>query len=374
MISSWRHPGAAFSSCQAGRARRRSGLHRRSREARSSCSRGALHVGRPGLQPEGRRERAQRRSSSTPPFRSIGDEVVITPDSHELSAFPFLFMTGHKLVRFSKAERERNLTRYVERGGLLFSDDCNHDVDGLYAKSFEHEMRPCSRRGDADREDPEHPPALPRLLQVPGGPPQTSHERERLGRRHGARLPEGRHRSTSGMGVLYSNKDYGCEWDYDWRNKRRFQRDDNTRFAHQPRRPTRWGPRDERKTRNSRRSKSQIPKQRAQARRSGVGGARELRVARSNRRFLIRSVGAPCDGWLICTGCPLASPVVPYICHDSLPDDRVEVVPEVRGDGVVGDVAHHPRLLAVLDLPERIAAELAVVALLVDRVAAARRR
>ena len=32
------------------------------------------------------------------------------------------------------------------------------------------------------------------------------------------------------VGVLYSNKDYGCEWDYDWRNKR-FQREDNTRFA-----------------------------------------------------------------------------------------------------------------------------------------------
>jgi hypothetical protein len=32
------------------------------------------------------------------------------------------------------------------------------------------------------------------------------------------------------IGVLYSNKDYGCEWDYDWRNKR-FQREDNTKFA-----------------------------------------------------------------------------------------------------------------------------------------------
>ena len=21
------------------------------------------------------------------------------------------------------------------------------------------------------------------------------------------------------IGVLYSNKDYGCEWDYDWKNK-----------------------------------------------------------------------------------------------------------------------------------------------------------
>ncbi len=47
---------------------------------------------------------------------------------------------GHKLVRFSGAERDR-WRRFVERGGLLFSDDCNHDVAGLYATSFEQEMR-----------------------------------------------------------------------------------------------------------------------------------------------------------------------------------------------------------------------------------------
>lgn len=32
------------------------------------------------------------------------------------------------------------------------------------------------------------------------------------------------------IGVLYSNKDYGCEWDYDFRNKR-FYRIDNTKFS-----------------------------------------------------------------------------------------------------------------------------------------------
>src|SRR5687767_11845111 len=65
-------------------------------------------------------------------------EVVITADSSELSSFPFLFMTGHKLVRFSAKERS-GIVKYVENGGLLFSDDCNHDVNGLYAKSFEAE-------------------------------------------------------------------------------------------------------------------------------------------------------------------------------------------------------------------------------------------
>jgi hypothetical protein len=32
------------------------------------------------------------------------------------------------------------------------------------------------------------------------------------------------------IGVLYSNKDYGCEWDYDYRNKR-FLAEDNTKFG-----------------------------------------------------------------------------------------------------------------------------------------------
>ena len=36
------------------------------------------------------------------------------------------------------------------------------------------------------------------------------------------------------LGVLYSNKDYGCEWDYDWRNKR-FLAEDNTTIRGQHR-------------------------------------------------------------------------------------------------------------------------------------------
>ena len=50
--------------------------------------------------------------------------------------------------------------------------------------------------------------------------------------------------------------------------------------------------------------------------------------------------------------------------------DGIEVCPEVGRDRVVGEVGHHPRLLAVLDFPERVAAELTVVTLLVDAEAA----
>ncbi len=67
------------------------------------------------------------------------------------------------------------------------------------------------------------------FFRFPEGPPQTAHELNGWGDDvvHDylrAVEHEGR------IGVLYSNKDYGCEWDFDWRNKR-FQRDDNTRFA-----------------------------------------------------------------------------------------------------------------------------------------------
>src|SRR5579872_2339127 len=101
------------------------------------------------------------------------DEVVISAGSDELLSFPFVFMTGHKLVRFSAAERE-NLRRFADNGGLLFSDDCNHDVNGLYAKSFEQEARAIF---------PDTPLApLPdthliyRSFFRFNGPPQTSHE------------------------------------------------------------------------------------------------------------------------------------------------------------------------------------------------------
>lgn len=159
-------------------------------------------------------------------------EVVITADSDELSAFPFLFMTGHTLVRFSAAER-KGLRRYIDGGGFLFSDDCNHDIEGLYAVSFEEEIArifpPTEAGGDPLPKIASSHPLYTAFFDFSAGPPQTSHELNGWGDNmvhdylraveHGGRI-----------GVLYSNKDYGCEWDYDWRNKR-FRTDDNTRFA-----------------------------------------------------------------------------------------------------------------------------------------------
>ena len=61
------------------------------------------------------------------------------------------------------------------------------------------------------------------------GPPTTSHELNGWGDEIVHDYLRGIEHARR-LGVLYSNKDYGCEWDYDWRNKR-FQRDDNTKFS-----------------------------------------------------------------------------------------------------------------------------------------------
>jgi hypothetical protein len=156
------------------------------------------------------------------------EEVVITADSAELPAFPFLFMTGHTLVRFSTRERD-GLRAFVDAGGLLFSDDCNHDVDGLYATSFEEEMRRVfPGPGTLDKLPAGHP-LYRAFFTFPEGPPETTHELNGWGDDMVHDYLRGVERRGR-LGVLYSNKDYGCEWDYDWRNKR-FRREDNTRFA-----------------------------------------------------------------------------------------------------------------------------------------------
>jgi hypothetical protein len=154
------------------------------------------------------------------------DEVVITLDSAELNAFPFVFMTGHKLVRFSDKERA-GLVRFVANGGLLFSDDCNHDVNGLYAKSFEAEMARAFGKDSLAKLPNDHP--VYRAFFKFAGPPQTSHELNGWGDNIVHGYLRGIERNGR-LGVVYSNQDYGCEWDYTWQNKR-FRTKDNTKFA-----------------------------------------------------------------------------------------------------------------------------------------------
>jgi len=153
------------------------------------------------------------------------ERIVALSDPKMLEA-PFCYLAGHKLVQFTPAER-RNFEQYVRGGGFVLVDDCNHDIDGLFAKSFESEMAKIFG-ATALKKIPNTHPLYSSFFKF-DGPPTTAGELNGWGDdlvheylkaiQFGGRIR-----------VLYSNKDYGCEWDYDFRNKR-FLAVDNTRFA-----------------------------------------------------------------------------------------------------------------------------------------------
>lgn len=154
-------------------------------------------------------------------------ERVVPLSSEEVFRSPFCYLSGHKLVEFNGEER-KNFQAYVERGGFVFVDDCNHDIDGLFAKSFEQQMAETFGE-EALKKIPNDHDLYSCFFEFEDGPPTTSIELNGWGDDlvHDylkAIEIDGR------IGVLYSNKDYGCEWDYDFRNKR-WLAQDNTRFG-----------------------------------------------------------------------------------------------------------------------------------------------
>ena len=153
-------------------------------------------------------------------------EHVVALSDPKMRTAPFCYLAGHKLVEFNAAER-LNFEAYVRSGGFVFVDDCNHDIDGLFAKSFESQM--ASLFGaKALKKLPNSHPLYSSFFKF-SEPPTTGFELNGWG-------DDIVHDYLKGieingrLAVLYSNKDYGCEWDYDWRNKR-FQREDNTKFG-----------------------------------------------------------------------------------------------------------------------------------------------
>ncbi len=153
------------------------------------------------------------------------ERIIALADPDMLQA-PFCYLAGHRLVQFSEAEK-RNFRTYVENGGFVFVDDCNHDIDGLFAVSFEKQMAELFGDHALKKLPPDH--ALYSSFFEFDEPPATSFELNGWG-------DDLVHDYLKGItvngrvGVLYSNKDYGCEWDYDYRNKR-WLAEDNTRFA-----------------------------------------------------------------------------------------------------------------------------------------------
>ncbi|QHT68586.1 DUF4159 domain-containing protein [Rhodocytophaga rosea] len=154
-------------------------------------------------------------------------EKVVPLSSNEVFRYPFCYLSGHKLVQFSSKEKE-NFEKYVNNGGFVFVDDCNHDIDGLFAKSFEAQMGAIFG-SKALQKIPANHSVYHAFFNFEKGPPTTSFELNGWG----DDLVHDYLKAitiNNKMGVLYSNKDYGCEWDYDFRNKR-WLAEDNTKFG-----------------------------------------------------------------------------------------------------------------------------------------------
>jgi len=151
--------------------------------------------------------------------------VIVPLASPDLMRFPFAFLTGHLPVRFTSAERER-LREWIARGGFLFVDDHNHDIDGAFHKTVTEEI---ARTLGPLVELPNTNALYKSFFTFADGPPATGHELngwgDNLVHKHLlAVMREGR------IAVLYSNKDYSSEWGYHPENKR-FLSVDNTKFA-----------------------------------------------------------------------------------------------------------------------------------------------
>ena len=151
--------------------------------------------------------------------------VIVSLSSDDLFRFPLLFLTGHLPVRFTDAERT-NVKRYADRGGMLFVDDHNHDIDGAFHKTAVEEL---TRSVGPLGQLPNTHALYSAFFRFPDGPPNTSHELNGWGDNlvHTHLLAATR---SDRIAVLYSNKDYSSEWGYHPDNKR-FLSVDNTKFG-----------------------------------------------------------------------------------------------------------------------------------------------
>lgn len=157
---------------------------------------------------------------------SVRPQGVSVPLASEaIFQYPLLYLTGHLPVRFTTKEAEV-VHKYLQRGGLLFVDDHNHDVDGAFNKTIREEIR---RVAGPLVALPNTHELYKAFFHFENGPPTTSHEMNGWGdnliHEHLDAVLLGKR-----ISVLYSNKDYSSEWSYHPDNKR-FLSIDNTKFA-----------------------------------------------------------------------------------------------------------------------------------------------
>ena len=151
--------------------------------------------------------------------------VIVPLSSAALFRYPLVYLTGHLPVRFSAAERS-NLGAFAARGGMLFVDDHNHDIDGTFHKTATEEL---TRVYGPQRDIPNTHPLYRCFFTFADGPPATTHELNGWGDNLVHTTLSGVEREGR-LALVYSSKDYSSEWNYHPDNKR-FLSVDNTKFA-----------------------------------------------------------------------------------------------------------------------------------------------
>ena len=151
--------------------------------------------------------------------------AIVPLSSEALLRYPLSFLTGHLPVRFTAAERAM-LRKYCDRGGLLFVDDHNHDIDGIFHKTCTEELS--QSLGPLTQIANTHP-IYRSFFTFADGPPTTSHELNGWGDNLVHEHLMGIERNGR-LSVIYSSKDYSSEWSFHPENKR-FLSVDNTRFG-----------------------------------------------------------------------------------------------------------------------------------------------
>jgi hypothetical protein len=151
--------------------------------------------------------------------------IIVPLASRDMLEYPLLYVTGHLPLRFTDAER-RNVRTFLDRGGMMFVDDHNHDIKGVFHTTATEELtRTAGRLVDL----PNTHELYSCFFTFPDGPPSTTHELngwgDNLVHDHLQAVMRGNR-----IEVLYSSKDYSSEWGYHPDSKK-FNQVDNTKFG-----------------------------------------------------------------------------------------------------------------------------------------------
>jgi hypothetical protein len=151
--------------------------------------------------------------------------VVVPLASPAVSDYPLIYLTGHLPFRLTDRERA-NVRGFIDRGGMLFIDDHNHDVGGIFHETATEEI---TRSVGPLVDVPSSHRLYSCFFRFPDGPPATSQELNGWGDNlvH-SHLQAVMHGDV--IQVLYSSKDYSSEWGYHPESKR-FNSVDNTKFG-----------------------------------------------------------------------------------------------------------------------------------------------